>query len=84
MTTRLPGRLLSLLLLPLLLSTCAQDIGVIDRVQPGALNKKVFEGEWYFERTVVDVPYTVGYTFIGETEELERVRWQIHEDRLVA
>ena len=66
------------------LAGCAQDVGEIDRVQPGALAKSLFEGEWYFQRTVVDVPYTVGFTFIGETEELERVRWEIHEDRLVA
>ncbi|MDP6947003.1 MAG: hypothetical protein QF464_22830, partial [Myxococcota bacterium] len=63
---------------------CAQDLGLIDRVQPGALDKKLFEGEWYLQRTVIDVPYTVGYTFIGEAEELERIRWKIHEDKLVA
>ncbi len=66
------------------LAGCAQDVGLIDRVQPGALHKSIFEGEWYFARTVVDAPYHVGYTFIGETEELERVRFEIRQDQLVA
>ena len=75
---------LALLLVIGLSSGCAQDLGLIDRVQPGALDKKLFQGEWYLQRTVADVPYTVGYTFIGEAEELERIRWQIHEDKRVA
>jgi hypothetical protein len=67
-----------------LLQGCAQDVGLIDRVQPGALNKHLFEGEWYYRRTVVDAPYTAGFTFIGESDDMERIRWQINEDRLVA
>jgi hypothetical protein len=76
--------LLSVAVLALTASACAQDLGVIDRTQPGLLDKRVFQGEWYFMRTVVDVPYTTGFTFVGENEELERVRWEITEDRLVA
>jgi len=72
------------LCLLLLLGACAQEVGLVDRTQPGALDKRVFEGDWYFMRTVVDVPYTAGFTFIGESEEMERVRWQITEDKLIA
>lgn len=67
-----------------LIAACTQDVGLIDRVQPGALQKAAFQGEWYFQRTVVDAPYTVGFTFIGEAEELERIRWEISEDHLSA
>lgn len=63
---------------------CAQDVGLIDRVQPGALRKSTLQGEWFYARTVVDVPYHVGYTFVGETEELDRVRFEIREDQLIA
>ena len=80
---RLPAAVM-LLLLSSTLAGCAQDVGLIDRVQPGALHKSVFDGEWYLQRTVVDAPYHVGYTFIGEAEETERVRFEIHENKLVA
>ncbi|MCO4761999.1 MAG: zinc-dependent metalloprotease [Myxococcales bacterium] len=71
-------------LLALLMGSCAADVGLIDRVQPGALHKSLFDGEWYLQRTVVDAPYHVGYTFVGETEETERIRFEIHETKLVA
>jgi len=67
----------------MVLGACAQDVGLIDRTQPGAINKAVFEGEWYVQRTVVDAPYNVGYTFIGEQDELERVRFELTETHLV-
>lgn len=63
---------------------CAQDVGTIDRVQPGALPKALFAGEWYLQRTIIDAPYTTGFTFVGEADALQRVRWQIQEDHLVA
>ncbi len=63
---------------------CAQQVGDIDRTQPGLIDKDVFEGEWFMRRTVIDVPYDAGYTFIGETEEVIRIRWDIQENHLVA
>lgn len=68
----------------LALNGCAQDVGLIDRVQPGALPKALFSGDWYLQRTVIDAPYTAGFTFIGEADALQRIRWQIQEDHLVA
>ena len=38
----------------------------------------------YYRQTVVDVPFTAGMTFIGEQSILERMRWEISEDRLTA
>lgn len=72
-----------LLLLPLLFA-CAQDVGDVDRTQPYRLKKTLFEGEWYLQKTTFDVPYTAGFTFTGETSELERVRWEIQENQLIA
>ena len=67
----------------LCLSACA-GIDDIDRTQPGKLKKSALAGEWHYRQTVVDVPYTAGMTFIGEQSILERIRWEISEDRLTA
>lgn len=63
---------------------CAQDVGDVDRTQPNRLKKSIFEGEWFHQKTTFDVPYTAGFTFSGETSELERVRWEIQEEVLIA
>lgn len=60
-------------------------IGDIDRTQPNKLRKSALAGEWYTLQTVVDVPYTTSFTFIGEqTEKAERVTWDIQESFLIA
>lgn len=66
------------------LAGCAQDVGLIDRTQPGLLLKSVFEGEWFLRRTVVDAPYDTGFTFIGEQDEVNRIRFEVQEHHLVA
>jgi len=55
----------------------------IDTVQPGAVAKRAFEGEWFWRRTVTDVPYGTSATFAGATDELERIVWRIEEDVLL-
>ena len=77
-------RWLALVTALLLAPSCAQDVGDIDRSQPGLLAKSVFDGEWFMRRTVVEVPYDVGYTFVGEQEEVQRIRWNIQEELLIA
>jgi hypothetical protein len=73
---------LSGLLLPL--TGCPEARAPLDRTQANAIPKSVFEGEWYFQRTVVDVPYETEFTFIGDQGELERIRWVIRENMLIA
>jgi hypothetical protein len=63
---------------------CAQKVGLIDRTQAGLLQKSLFGGEWFMRRTVIDVPYDVGYTFVGEQDDVVRVRWDIQRDQLIA
>ena len=75
---------LALALLAPLAHGCAEAVGDIDRTQPGLLSKAVFDGEWFMRRTVIDVPYDAGYTFIGEQEDAVRIRWEIEEKQLVA
>ncbi len=38
------------------LLACAQSLPPVDRVQPSALEKSVFAGEWYYLQTVIDTP----------------------------
>ncbi len=66
------------------LSGCPEPRPPLDRTQANAIPKSLFEGEWYFQRTVVDIPYETEFTFIGDQGELERISWQIQETMLVA
>lgn len=63
---------------------CAEERPVIDRVQPNALEKSMFDGEWYYVRTVVDVPAANGFTHVGDTDHsgMKKIRWDIQEDYL--
>lgn len=65
---------------------CAQDIGDVDRTQPNALEKTDFDGEWYYQRTVVDVPASDGFTFVGAADfnGLSIIKWDIQENFLYA
>ena len=80
-------RWLATLCLTLLLTqliSCAERHRDINRVQPYLIAKSDLEGEWYMMQTVVDLPPTTYFTFIGETSALERVRWELQEDLLIA
>jgi hypothetical protein len=64
---------------------CAQDVGDIDRTQPNRLAKKDLEGVWYFKQTVTDAPAQLDYIFTGYSSGgLEKIRWEIREDYLIA
>lgn len=67
-----------------MVSGCAQDVGDINRVQPNAIKKSDFDGVWYFRQTVTDVPYSISYAFVGVASDMEKIRWEIQEDYLVA
>src|SRR5262245_50108327 len=63
---------------------CAEEAPPINRVQPNAVDKAVFAGEWYYLQTVIDAPYSTGFTFVGEQSLLEKISWEIDEDWLIA
>ncbi|MCB9558385.1 MAG: zinc-dependent metalloprotease [Deltaproteobacteria bacterium] len=56
----------------------------IDRTQPNRLPKSMFSGTWYVRSTVIDVPGTGTSSFIGMTGTMEKIRWEIQQDWLVA
>lgn len=90
--TRLAGGLL-LVGASTWLGGCSQPVEDIDRTQPNLLSKDLFQGEWYFARTVVDVPFESSGTFIGDRQEYHigaedfpayKVRWRLEEKLLYA
>ncbi len=84
MPMQLLSRLLVLAVLALL-AACAQEVGDIDRTQPEAIRKAdLTAGEWYIRQTVSDVPPTTDTFFVGYTFGMEKVRWEVQEDYLVA
>jgi hypothetical protein len=79
-------RHLGLLLAPLalMLTSCPEARPPVDQTQANAIAKSAFDGEWYFQRTVIDTPYETVFTFIGDQGELERIEWRIEENILLA
>lgn len=63
---------------------CFEPRAPINQVQPNVVEKTVFAGEWYYQQTVIDSPYSAGFTFVGEQGSLERIRWEIQENYLIA
>ncbi|MBM4397200.1 MAG: hypothetical protein FJ087_16140 [Deltaproteobacteria bacterium] len=72
-----------------LLSACATEPPPLDRTQPEAVPKAIFQGEWIYKATVTDTDPMNIYTFIGEetttyTGQGFKVRWEVTQDLLNA
>ncbi len=78
--------LLQLLIITIVLivTSCASEVSDIDRTQPNKIKKSFFNGEWYMRTTVVDVPFSTGFTFVGEQGETTLVQWDFQEKYLIA
>lgn len=66
-----------------LLALAACSPRTVNTVQPGAVRKTALDGEWFWRRTVADVPYGTAATFSGASDQLDRIRWRIEEDHLL-
>jgi len=79
-------RKLTGLALPLVLlanTACEDDEVTITRVQPNAVDKQLFEGIWYTRVTTIEAdPESIA--FEGLTTDMDKIRWDITEDLLVA
>jgi len=66
--------------------SCADQQPAVNRVQAYALPKALFNGEWYYGQTVVDVPGTLTFTMVGNTNYngMYRIRWDIQENYIYA
>jgi hypothetical protein len=73
---------------------CAAERDPIDRTQPNALPKSFFVGqdlkdasddpEFYWRNYVVDASASQSLVGVGEWGHVDRIRWQITEDELIA
>ncbi len=74
---------LSVCLLWLGLTACAQDKPVLDQVQPNYLDKQALLGkEWYVRTTVVQGNFTNAMSFAGSMGSLERGVFDVQEKAL--
>jgi hypothetical protein len=67
-------------------TSCAETRDPINRLEAYSLPKSLFNGEWYFGQTVVDVPGDNTVTTVGITngEGAYRIRWDIQENYVYA
>ena len=71
------------LLVGSILASCAGEDDV-DRTQANRLPKAMFQGTWYIRSTVTGVPGTSAASFVGILGKLDKIRWEIQEDYLIA
>ena len=64
--------------------SCTTERSAVDKSDELALDKRLFEGEFFFRQTIVDLPYTADYAFIGESSSGKVVKWKITENWLIA
>jgi len=69
----------------MLFTSCATDVGTIDRTQNDKLEKSLFAGVWYLNQTIIDTPYNAGFTFVGEMNfgQTGKVIFDMQEDLLM-
>lgn len=82
MDTRNYVKLMALGGLALGLVGCLGEAETIDRTQPNALDKAMFEGIWYYRASVIDSDRESG-AVEGITSKVDKIRWEIREDALV-
>ncbi len=61
---------------------CDGEIRTIDRTQPNAIDKQMFEGIWYFRATIVEADPESGANE-GIASNMDKLRWDIQEDLLI-
>lgn len=76
--------LLAVLAVVMVAVSCTTERSAVDKTDERALDKRLFEGEFFLRTTVVDIPYTVDYSFIGESNDGKVIKWKITEDYLIA
>ncbi|MBX5483093.1 MAG: hypothetical protein IRZ16_14805 [Myxococcaceae bacterium] len=64
---------------------CTGGPDLVDRTQPNYLKKSdLTDGTWYMQDTVIEVPPTTAVAVVGEQSKLEKIRFEVQEDYLVA
>ena len=88
MHRRILGVTLTILSASLLLAACGEEQAPVNRVEAYALPKTLFQGEWYYNKTVVDTPASRSIAWENMQGNfpngLARIRWDIQENYLYA
>ena len=64
--------------------SCTTERSAVDKTDELALDKRLFDGEFFVRQTIVDLPYTADYAFIGESSSGKIIKWKITENWLIA
>ncbi len=75
---------LSALFAMIVIAACTTERAAVDKTDELALDKKLFDGEFFYRQTVVELPYTADYAFIGESNDGKIVKWKITQNWLIA
>jgi len=67
-----------------LASGCAEPVEDISFVQPHYTAKRIFNGEWHYKQTIVDMSPESSLGFVGLEADLEKISWEIKAWALVA
>src|SRR3954469_18102557 len=69
-----------------LAATCVEPSPNADPLPPYLLDKAIFEdgAEWWLQRTVLSAPYVAGFTFVGDGDYPDRVKFKVEEEFLIA
>ena len=76
--------LLVILMAVMIAVSCTTERSAVDKTDELALDKRLFDGEFFLRQTIVDLPYTADYAFIGESSGGKVVKWKITENWLIA
>ncbi len=63
--------------------SCTTERSAVDKTDELALDKRLFEGEFFVRQTIIDLPYTADYAFIGESNNGKIIKWKITENWLI-
>lgn len=75
---------LSALFAMIVIAACTTEREAVDKTDELALDKKLFEGEFFYRQTVTELPYTADYAFIGESNDGKILKWKITKNWLIA
>lgn len=75
--------LLAALIVVMIAVSCTTERDAVDKSPELSLDKRLFEGEFFLRQTIVDLPYTADYAFIGESNDGKIVKWKITENWLI-
>lgn len=76
--------LFAALIAAMMIMACTSERSAVDKTEELTLDKKLFEGEFFYRQTITDIPYTADFSFIGEASDGKIIKWKITKNWLIA